>query len=81
MKRAVATYVLVDQDDANVLALGRKALKRRLDGRSVGLAVDDEEVLLLVRTSAHMLYLKLGTIIGRRIRPRNVRRCLRGAAR
>lgn len=43
------TYMLIDQDDPNILALGRKGLKGALDGGVVGLAVHDQEVLLCLR--------------------------------
>jgi hypothetical protein len=40
--------VLVDQEDSNVLALGSELVEGGLDGRVLGLGVDDEEVLLAV---------------------------------
>lgn len=48
--------MLVDQDDANVLSLRREPIEGGLDGRRVGLAVDDEEVLLRVGWIRDMLY-------------------------
>ena len=47
--------MLVDQDDADVFPLGREALKGGLDGGIVCLAVDDEEVLLVVGGCGDML--------------------------
>ena len=49
------TYVLIDEDDANVLALRREAIKRSLDGRVVRLGVDHQEVLLRFGWCGHML--------------------------
>jgi hypothetical protein len=40
--------VLVDKQNSDILALLRKLVKRRLDGRVLRLCVDDEEVLLAV---------------------------------
>lgn len=47
--------MLVDQDNANVLAVRRKLVKGRLDGRIVRLVVDDEKVLLGVRAGGYVL--------------------------
>lgn len=47
--------MLVDQQNANVLPLRREALEGRLDGRVVGLGVDDQEVLLGVRGRGDVL--------------------------
>lgn len=48
-------YVLVYQDDANVLPRLCVFLERLLDLVRVGLIVDDEEVPLRVRAGGHML--------------------------
>lgn len=48
-------YMLVDQDDADVLPRLRVLLKRLLDLSRLGLSVDDEEVPLGVRAGGHML--------------------------
>lgn len=48
--------MLVDQHDADVLALGGEALEGGLDGRRVGLPVDHEEVLLRVRRVRDVLF-------------------------
>lgn len=50
-----STYMLVDQDNANVLALGGKALEGSFDGRRVGFVVNDQKVLLGIRAGRHML--------------------------
>jgi hypothetical protein len=47
--------VLVDQQDAYVLSLGRESIKRCLDGRVVGLAINDEEILLGIGRGSNML--------------------------
>lgn len=49
------TYVLVDQDDANILALCCEGVERGFDGRSFGLVVNDKEVLLRIGRVRHML--------------------------
>ena len=41
--------VLVDEENGDILALGREAVECCFDGRILGLCVDDEEVLLTVR--------------------------------
>ena len=51
----MGTHVLIDQDDADVLALGGEAVEGGLDGGGVGLAVHHEEVLLRVRRVRHVL--------------------------
>lgn len=48
------TDMLVDQDDSNVFP-GCKALKRRFDGCSFCLVVDDEKVLLRFGAGSDML--------------------------
>lgn len=48
--------MLVDQDDADVLAVLGEGIKGGLDGRRLGLAVDDEEVLLRVGRVGDMLH-------------------------
>lgn len=40
--------MLVDEQNGNVLALGGEAIEGGLDGRRLGLCVDDEKVLLAV---------------------------------
>lgn len=47
--------MLVDQDDANVLSILGKSVKRRFDGRRVRLVVHDEEVLFGVGASSDVL--------------------------
>lgn len=54
------THMLVDQNDADVLALRREPLERGLDGLGLGLAVDDEEVLLRVGRVRDVLFFFLG---------------------
>lgn len=51
-----ATYVLVDQQDADVLPLRGEALKGLLNRGVVRLAVHDEEVLLRVRRVGDVLH-------------------------
>jgi hypothetical protein len=41
--------VLVDEENGDILALGREAVECCFDGRILGLCVDDEEVLLAIR--------------------------------
>lgn len=48
--------MLVNQDDANILALLREGVKGSLDGRGLGLVVDNEEILLRVGRVGHMLF-------------------------
>lgn len=48
--------MLVDQDDANVLSILGKSVKRRFDGRRVRLVVYDEEVLFGVGASSDVLH-------------------------
>lgn len=50
------THMLVDQNDADILALRRELLERGLDGLGLGLAVDDEEVLLRVGRVRDVLF-------------------------
>jgi hypothetical protein len=50
-----STYVLVDQQDSNILALRGEAVKGRLDGAVLRLGVHDEEVLLRVRRLGYVL--------------------------
>ena len=52
--------VLVDQQNRNVLALLRELVEGSLDGRVLGLRVDDEEVLLAVWRLRDVLYMKSG---------------------
>jgi hypothetical protein len=49
-------YVLVDEDNGNVLAFLGEAVKGLLDGVSLGLVVDDEVVLLSIRRVGDMLH-------------------------
>jgi hypothetical protein len=49
-------YVLVDEDNGNVLAFLGEAVKGLFDGVSLGLVVDDEVVLLSIRRVGNMLY-------------------------
>lgn len=46
--------MLVDQDDSNILSAS-KALKRRFDGCSFCLVIDDEKVLLRLGAGSDML--------------------------
>lgn len=48
--------VLVNEHDANVLAVLSKSVECSLDGRCVGLAVNNKEVLLGIGTCGYMLY-------------------------
>jgi hypothetical protein len=47
--------MLVDQHNANVLALDREALKRLINGGRVRLGVDDQKVFLRVGRRRDML--------------------------
>ncbi len=47
--------MLIDQHNADVLALCRKALEGSFDRRRLRLAVDDQEVLLRVRGAGDVL--------------------------
>lgn len=51
----VCTYVLVDQDNSNILPLPSELVECLLDGRLFGFGVDDQVVLLRVRCVGHML--------------------------
>ena len=53
---APLTDMLVDQEDADVLALLGEGIKGGLDGRRLCLAVNDEEVLLRVGRVGDMLH-------------------------
>lgn len=44
----MGTYVLVDQQNSNILSLLREVLECSLDGGGLGLGVDNEEVALRV---------------------------------
>lgn len=59
------TYMLVDKDNANVLALRRKAFKGRLDGRIVRLVVNDKKVLLRIWAGCYMLQKTISTVCRR----------------
>jgi hypothetical protein len=48
--------VLINEQDGNVLALAREAIKGSFDGRGLSLAVYDQEVLLAVWGLGNMLY-------------------------
>jgi hypothetical protein len=50
------SYVLVDQDNRNVLSLSGKRFKSALDCGCLGLGVDDKVVLLRVWRVGDMLY-------------------------
>lgn len=50
-----ATYVLVNENDADVLPVRRKPVKGRFDGRVVCLAVHHQKVLLRIGSRRHML--------------------------
>lgn len=50
------TYMLVNQDNANILPLGREALKGRLDRSIIRLVVHHKEVLLRVWGSRNVLF-------------------------
>ena len=52
---AVCPYMLVDQNDADVLALFGKSFKGGFDGLVVGLIVDDQKVLLPIAAGRNML--------------------------
>lgn len=53
----VWTYMLVDQQNGNVLALAGEAVECCLDGAVFRLGVDDEEVLLRVWRLGDVLYI------------------------
>lgn len=55
--------MLVDKDDANVLALRGKGLKGGLDGRCLGLGVNNEEVLLRVGRVCYVLEKRLMSLV------------------
>jgi hypothetical protein len=48
--------MLVNEHDANILSVLSESVERSLDGRCVGLAVDNEKVLLSIGTCGYMLY-------------------------
>lgn len=48
--------MLVDEHDANILSVLSKSVERSLNSRCVGLAIDNEEVLLSVGTCGNVLY-------------------------
>lgn len=50
------TYMLVDQEDSDVLALRGEAVECRLDGTVLCFGVYNKEVLLGVRRLRHVLY-------------------------
>ena len=52
-------YVLVDEDNGNVLAFLGEAVKGLLDGVGLGLVVNDEVVLLRVWSVGNVLYGKV----------------------
>lgn len=54
--------MLVDQDDTDVLALGREALEGGLDRGVVGLVVYDEEVLLGVGGWGDVLWIGVSAL-------------------
>lgn len=53
------TYVLVDQQNGNVLALGGEAVKGGLNGAVFRLCVHDEEILLCIWRLRHVLGLSV----------------------
>jgi len=52
---AYKTYVLVDEQNRDILALAGEAIECSFDGRGLGLCVYNEEVLLAVRWLSNML--------------------------
>lgn len=76
-----ATNVLVNQNDANVLPCGER-LERGLNRSGVGLAVHDQEVLLLVGSRANVLHNPSVTVEPKLSFLRGgVLQCLRGGGR
>ena len=55
-RMAVATYVLVDQHDRNVLPVLGELVESFLNSGILGLAVDDKVVLLRLRSFGDMLW-------------------------
>lgn len=53
--KARGPYMLVNQNNADILALFGKPFKGGFDGLRFGLVVHDKEVLLAVTTGRHML--------------------------
>ena len=76
---AGVTDVLVDQDNADILPLLSEALERRLDGRRLRLAVDDQEVLLGVGAGRDMLDELVSQALHAVLPGRYSHQCLRGA--
>lgn len=58
-----ATDMLVDENNANIFPLLGEAIECRFDGGGLSLAVDDQEVLLGIRTSRNMLSLSISNIM------------------
>lgn len=52
---ASCTDMLVDQDNPDVLAVGREPVKCRLNGCRVRFTVHHQEILLLIRTLRNVL--------------------------
>ncbi len=51
----MGTHMLIQEEDGNVLPLLREIVKRLLNGRHLGLRVDDQEVFLSVRRLSDVL--------------------------
>lgn len=51
-----STYMLVDKQNGNVLALVGEAIKGGFDGRRLGLAVHNQKVLLAIWRLGNVLY-------------------------
>jgi hypothetical protein len=49
-------YMLVDQENTNILPLSGEPVESFFDGRVFGLAVDDQEVLLRIWWLSDMLF-------------------------
>lgn len=48
-------YMLVDQENSNILSLRSESLESRLYSRIIGLIVDNKEILLRIRWCSDML--------------------------
>lgn len=60
--KIVSTYVLVDQHDRNVLPLPSELVESLLDSGLLGLRIDNEVVLLGVRSLGDVLYYKSASL-------------------
>jgi hypothetical protein len=47
--------MLIDEHDANIFAIFGESIKRGLNSSCIGLAINDEEVLLSIGTCSYML--------------------------